>query len=128
MSASCEFEYVPIIRNGMQVGERLKRVKRSQIYNDAMTLLMYVAARPDDYQTYARLSDATGIPQTTLKRLVKWHIENGKESCVLHYVAFKVGMIIHYEGRPGKIIFVRYATQREQILLSDARSPIYYDR
>lgn len=130
MSASVEF--TPIFRDGLVVGYKARyRTRGGQIYNDAMALLMYLVQNPQEYdngqQSYNKLSEATGIPPTSLKRMIKWHRKNGKESCVLHYVAFKAGILISYDGRPGRIMFARWASKTEQWERQDTRNggPLY---
>lgn len=125
-------EFVPKFRDGLVVRYVAKyRSRGGQIYNDAMAILQYLAKHPHEYhngqQSYHKISEATGIPPTTLKRMVKWHRVHGTESCVLHYVAFKAGILVKYDGRPGRIMFARYATSDEQWLLRDAGNggPLY---
>ena len=119
--ASCEI--TPIFRGGNCVGEKVRRRSRKgQIYNDAMAILLHVVNNPQEYQTYASLARGTGIPVTTLKRIILWHVDNGKENCVLHYVAIKAGVIFKYVGKPGEILFARYADEAERKALA---GPIY---
>lgn len=117
MLASVEF--VPRFKNGLVVGYRAAyRSRQGQIYNDAQAVLQYLVKNPQEYhnakQSYRKISEATGIPPTTLKRIIKWHLSNGGESCVLHTVAFRAGILIKYVGKPGRIMFARYATSDEQ--------------
>jgi hypothetical protein len=125
-------EFVPRFRNGLIVSYVPKwRSRQGQIYNDAMALLLYLVENVNDYQdarqSYSRISEGTGIPPTSLKRMIKWHRKNGTESCVLHYVAFKAGITINYEGEPGRIMFAQYATTEEQWARRDTDNggPLY---
>ena len=132
MWASVEVEFVPRFRNGLVVNYVPKwRSRQGQIYNDAMAILLYLANNPDEYhrgtQSYRKISEETGIPPTSLKRMIKWHRKNGTESCVLHYVAFKAGITISYDGRPGRILFAQYATANERWARRDTDNggPLY---
>lgn len=119
--ASCEL--TPIFRNGQCIGEKIRyRSREGQIYNDAMAILLYVVNNPRESQTYASLSRGTGIPVTTLKRIILWHLTHGKENCVLHYVAVKAGIMLKYVGKPGEILFARYADEVERKALA---GPLY---
>ena len=40
---------------------------------DCLALLAYVSKHRDAFQTYASLSNASGIPVTVLRRLIRWH-------------------------------------------------------
>jgi len=125
-------EFVPKFKDGQVVRFEAKyRSRQGQIYNDAMAVVLYVVNNQIEYhnreQSYRKLSEGTGIPLTTIKRMIKWHIVHGVENCVLHYVAFKAGIIVHYDGTPGRILFARYATDDEQWVLNDSRygGPLY---
>lgn len=130
MSASVEF--VPRFRGGLVVSYVPRwRSRQGQIYNDAQAILQYLVKNPQEYhdagQSYRKISEGTGIPLTTLKRMIKWHLSNGVESCVLHTVAFRAHILISYDGRPGRIMFARYATPDEQWTLRDTGDggPLY---
>ena len=113
------YKYVPIIRNGMMVGDRLVKTN-GQIYNDAMVLLLHIVKHPGEHQSYRSLAEATGIPESTVKRIIRWHLANGRENCVLHYVAYKAGIVIRYIGKKGQILFARYADDTELSLLRNS--------
>jgi hypothetical protein len=100
----------------MMVGDRYVK-SNGHIYNDAMILLLHIVKHPNEYQSYRSLADATGIPESTVKRIIRWHLSHGRENCVLHYVAYKAGIIIRYIGKKGQILFARYADEMEQSLL-----------
>lgn len=110
---------MPIIRNGMMVGDRLV-TSNGQIYNDAMILLLHIVKYPNEHQSYRSLAEATGIPESTVKRIIRWHLVHGRENCVLHYVAYKAGIVIRYVGKKGQILFARYVDEEEQSLLNSS--------
>jgi hypothetical protein len=125
-------EFVPRFRGGLIVNYVPKwRSRQGQIYNDAMAVLLYLVNNPNEYhdkqQSYRTISEATGIPSTSLKRMIKWHCKHGTENCVLHWVAFKAGITINYTSQPGRVMFAQYITAEEQRARRDTGNggPLY---
>ncbi len=78
----------------------------ARVENDCLALLAYVAAHRGEAQTFRGLSGATGIPLSTLHRLLSWHMEHGEEHSLLFRAAAKYGYDVvvfrrRPRGRPG---------------------------
>ncbi len=122
-----KLEFVPFFRNGEVKGYRTTyRIKGGHKYRDAMALLLYLVEHPDEYQTYKILSEATGIPWTTLNRMIKWHLAHGKENCILHMVASRNGIVFKYIGKPGRIAEAYRLTDHEASIMRTTDSKEWY--
>ena len=74
--------------------------------NNALVLLEYVATHRDEYQSYRVLSEATGIPLSTLHYMLNWGRKNSPLNDLLVATAYRFGYRIAFIRKPGKIIDV----------------------
>ena len=120
--------------DGQLIGFRTtRRSRKGHIYRDALALLTHICEVPfnpydkSTWHTYKSLSAATRIPVTSVRRLIRWHLANGKENCVLHYVAARNGIIFKYVGRRRHIVYARRGDAGELAVLIDPTNTAHMD-
>lgn len=125
---------MPIIVDGRLVGFRTtRRSRQGHIYRDALALLTHICQHPFNpgdkrtWQTYKSLASAARIPVTSVRRLIRWHLANGKENCVLHYVAARNGIIFKYIGKRRHIVYGRRGDAGELAVLIDPTHVAHMD-
>lgn len=79
--------------------------------NHVICLLTYVAGHPNDWQSYGILSEATGVPKSTLWNLINWnHDLSPARGVPLFIWAWNLGYEVEIVGKKGLLITVSLST------------------
>ena len=78
----------------------------SNLENDCIAILTYLADNPMLWQTYRGIAKATGIPVTTAYRIIRGFEFYGPNNWALGSYADKYGFDLKYIGYPGRILYI----------------------
>jgi hypothetical protein len=78
----------------------------SNLENDCIVILTFLSDNPLLWQTYRGISRDTGIPVSTLYRIVNGHAIWGPQEWALGFYGDKYGFMVEFVGYPGRLLNV----------------------
>lgn len=85
-----------------------RKGRRSNLENDTLALLSFVADHPDFYQTTMSLGEAIGVTHQRISTIINSVKDHGPNDACLYRTATKYGFRVKIVREKGKIIDVVY--------------------